>query len=80
MIMRELEMTEAPLPAANASEIKVDQRRAYAIVAWHYDQKLKGLKPPALRKIVSSECGLGKAKAIHNITYLFYSGKSSKKI
>ncbi|KAI0633923.1 hypothetical protein C8Q77DRAFT_1056474, partial [Trametes polyzona] len=53
-------------------ELKVDQRRAYDIVAWHLQHFLENNRNvPPLRLLVHGEGGTGKSRVIQTISAHF---------
>lgn len=65
------EANEAALTPVDPSMLKVDQRRAFDIAAWHLEQHLSGRSPPPLRMLIHGEGGTGKSKVIQTITENF---------
>lgn len=76
-LREQLECEEA-LESAQVSELKVDQRRAYDIIAWHLNQTINEKAPPPLRLIISGEGGTGKSKVIQTVTARFKDKQSSQ--
>jgi hypothetical protein len=62
---------EMALTAAQVSELKADQLRAYEIIIWHLDATLAGREPPPLRMLLHGEGGTGKSKVIQTVTQAF---------